>query len=58
MTIGRSRFAPLLDQVSDLRSATITADAMHCKRKHVTHLTQRSEESARCSSPAHSLQNF
>ncbi|WBB82126.1 ISAs1 family transposase [Micromonospora sp. WMMD882] len=36
-----TRFAPLLDQISDLRDAVITADALHCQREHVTYLAQR-----------------
>jgi predicted transposase YbfD/YdcC len=36
-----TRFAPLLDQISDLRDTVITADAMHCQRDHVTYLTER-----------------
>ncbi|PWK27738.1 IS4 family transposase [Actinoplanes xinjiangensis] len=36
-----TRFAPLLDQISDLRSTVITADAMHCQRDHVTYLAER-----------------
>ncbi|MBM7494081.1 putative transposase YbfD/YdcC [Micromonospora luteifusca] len=34
-------FAPLLDQISDLRDTVITADALHCQREHVTYLAQR-----------------
>ncbi|MEH1168262.1 ISAs1 family transposase [Micromonospora sp. CPCC 205539] len=36
-----TRFAPLLDQISDLRGTVITADALHCQRQHVTYLAQR-----------------
>jgi predicted transposase YbfD/YdcC len=36
-----TRFAPLLDQISDLRHAVITADALHCQRVHVTYLAER-----------------
>jgi predicted transposase YbfD/YdcC len=36
-----TRFAPLLDQISDLRGNVITADAMHCQRDHVTYLAER-----------------
>jgi predicted transposase YbfD/YdcC len=36
-----TRFAPLLDQISDLREIVITADAMHCQRHHVTYLAER-----------------
>jgi predicted transposase YbfD/YdcC len=36
-----TRFAPLLDQVGDLRDAVITADALHCQRDHVTYLAER-----------------
>jgi hypothetical protein len=36
-----TRFAPLLDQISDLRDTVVTADAMHCQRDHVTYLTER-----------------
>jgi predicted transposase YbfD/YdcC len=36
-----TRFAPLLDQISDLRDTVITADAMHCQRDHVTYLAAR-----------------
>jgi predicted transposase YbfD/YdcC len=36
-----TRFAPLLDQISDLRDTVITADAMHCQRDHVTYLAER-----------------
>ncbi|WP_405098021.1 ISAs1 family transposase [Micromonospora sp. NBC_01412] len=34
-----TRFAPLLDQISDLRDTVITADALHCQR--VTYLAER-----------------
>jgi hypothetical protein len=36
-----TRFAPLLDQISDLRDTVITADALHCQREHVTYLAER-----------------
>jgi predicted transposase YbfD/YdcC len=36
-----TRFAPLLDQISDLCDTVITADAMHCQRDHVTYLAER-----------------
>ena len=36
-----TRFAPLLDHISDLRDTVITADAMHCQRDHVTYLAER-----------------
>ncbi|GIE79386.1 ISAs1 family transposase [Actinoplanes philippinensis] len=36
-----TRFAPLLDQISDLPDAVITADAMHCQREHVDYLAKR-----------------
>ncbi|WP_320064842.1 ISAs1 family transposase [Micromonospora sp. RTGN7] len=36
-----TRFAPLLDQIGDLRDAVITADALHCQRDHVTYLAER-----------------
>ncbi|WP_284044644.1 ISAs1 family transposase [Actinoplanes sp. M2I2] len=36
-----TRFAPLLDQISDLRDAVITADALHCQRDHITYLAER-----------------
>lgn len=36
-----TRFAPLLDQISDLRDTVITADALHCQRDHVTYLAER-----------------
>ncbi|WP_320065522.1 ISAs1 family transposase [Micromonospora sp. RTGN7] len=35
-----TRFAPLLDQISDLRDTVITPDALHCQRQHVTYLAQ------------------
>ncbi|MEU4625396.1 hypothetical protein AB0G04_36170 [Actinoplanes sp. NPDC023801] len=31
---------PLLDRISDLRNTVIIADAMHCQRDHVSHLTE------------------
>ena len=36
-----SRFAPLLDQIADLRGVVVTADAMHCQREHVDYLADR-----------------
>jgi predicted transposase YbfD/YdcC len=36
-----TRFAPLLDQIPDLREAVVTADALHCQRGHVTYLAER-----------------
>ena len=36
-----TRFAPLLDQISDLRDTVITADALHCQREHVDYLAER-----------------
>jgi predicted transposase YbfD/YdcC len=36
-----TRFAPLLDQIGDLRDAVITADALHCQRDHVDYLAER-----------------
>jgi predicted transposase YbfD/YdcC len=36
-----TRFAPLLDQISDLRGTVITVDALHCQRDHVTYLAER-----------------
>jgi predicted transposase YbfD/YdcC len=36
-----TRFAPLLDQISDLRGVVITADALHCQREHVAYLAER-----------------
>jgi predicted transposase YbfD/YdcC len=36
-----TRFAPLLDQLDDLRGVVVTADALHCQRDHVAYLTQR-----------------
>jgi predicted transposase YbfD/YdcC len=36
-----TRFAPLLDQIGDLRGVVITADALHCQRDHVDYLSQR-----------------
>ncbi|MEU5554304.1 ISAs1 family transposase [Micromonospora sp. NPDC047793] len=35
-----TRFAPLLDQISDLRDTVITADAFHCQREHVAYLAE------------------
>jgi predicted transposase YbfD/YdcC len=36
-----TRFAPLLDQISDLRDVVVTADALHCQRDHVAYLAER-----------------
>ncbi len=36
-----TRFAPLLDQLGDLREAVITVDALHCQREHVAYLAAR-----------------
>jgi hypothetical protein len=36
-----SRFAPLLDQIGDLRDTVITVDAMDCQREHVAYLAER-----------------
>ncbi|MGS2620091.1 ISAs1 family transposase [Micromonospora sp. LZ34] len=36
-----TRFAPLLDQISDLRDTVITVDALHCQRDHVEYLAER-----------------
>jgi predicted transposase YbfD/YdcC len=36
-----TRFAPLLDQIGDLRNTIITVDALHCQRKHATYLAER-----------------
>jgi predicted transposase YbfD/YdcC len=36
-----TRFAPLLDQISDLRDTVITVDALHCQREHVAYLAER-----------------
>jgi predicted transposase YbfD/YdcC len=36
-----TRFAPLLDQISDLRDMVVTADALHCQRDHVAYLAER-----------------
>ena len=36
-----TRFAPLLDQVRDLRDTVITVDALHCQRDHVAYLAER-----------------
>jgi predicted transposase YbfD/YdcC len=36
-----TRFAPLLDQIGDLRDTLITADALHCQREHATYLAER-----------------
>ncbi|MFF5291824.1 ISAs1 family transposase [Paractinoplanes globisporus] len=36
-----TRFAPLLDQIGDLRDTVITADALHCQRDHVAYLAER-----------------
>jgi predicted transposase YbfD/YdcC len=34
-------FAPLLDQIADLRGVVVTGDAMHCQRKHALYLRKR-----------------
>ncbi|MER5338649.1 ISAs1 family transposase [Micromonospora sp. NPDC002717] len=36
-----TRFAPLHDQIGDLRDTVITADALHCQREHVDYLAER-----------------
>src|SRR3954471_24122799 len=36
-----TRFAPLLDQLGDLRDTVITVDALHCQRDHVAYLAER-----------------
>lgn len=36
-----TRFAPLLDQINDLRGVVVTADALHCQREHVAYLAER-----------------
>jgi predicted transposase YbfD/YdcC len=36
-----TRFAPLLDQIGDLRNTIITVDALHCQREHATYLAER-----------------
>ena len=36
-----TRFAPLLDQISDLRGVVVTADALHCQREHTAYLAAR-----------------
>jgi hypothetical protein len=36
-----TRFAPLLNQIGDLRDTVITADALHCQRDHVGYLAER-----------------
>src|SRR4051812_22870572 len=36
-----TRFAPLLDQIGDLRGVVVTADALHCQREHVVYLAER-----------------
>ena len=36
-----TRFAPLLDQIGDLRDTVITVDALHCQRDHVAYLAER-----------------
>ncbi|MET7951861.1 ISAs1 family transposase [Micromonospora sp. NPDC005324] len=36
-----TRFAPLLDQIGNLRGTVITADALHCQRGHVAYLSER-----------------
>jgi hypothetical protein len=40
-TTGITRFAPLLDQIGDLRDVVIVADALQCQREHVTYLAGR-----------------
>ncbi|MGX7674623.1 hypothetical protein [Plantactinospora sp. DSM 117369] len=35
-----TRFAPLLEQISDLHHTVITTDAPHCQREHVTYPTE------------------
>jgi predicted transposase YbfD/YdcC len=36
-----TRFAPLLDQIGDLRDTIVTVDALHCQRDHVAYLAER-----------------
>jgi predicted transposase YbfD/YdcC len=36
-----TRFAPLLDQIDDLRDTVVTVDALHCQREHEAYLAQR-----------------
>jgi predicted transposase YbfD/YdcC len=36
-----TRFAPLLDQIGDLRDTVVTVDALHCQRDHVAYLAER-----------------
>jgi predicted transposase YbfD/YdcC len=36
-----TRFRPLLDQISDLDTVVVTADALHCQREHVAYLADR-----------------
>ena len=36
-----TRFDVLLDQIDDLTSVVVTADALHCQREHVTYLARR-----------------
>jgi len=36
-----ARFAPLLDQIGDLRGTVVTADALHCQRDHVAYPAER-----------------
>ncbi|MFI5960522.1 ISAs1 family transposase [Cryptosporangium sp. NPDC051539] len=36
-----TRFAPLLDHISDLHGVVVTADALHCQRDHITYLAGR-----------------
>ncbi|MET7951638.1 ISAs1 family transposase [Micromonospora sp. NPDC005324] len=35
-----TRFAPLLDQIGDLRNTLVTADVLHCQRDHVAYLAE------------------
>jgi predicted transposase YbfD/YdcC len=34
-------FAPLLDQIADIKNLVVTGDAMHCQRKHTAYLRSR-----------------
>jgi predicted transposase YbfD/YdcC len=36
-----TRFAPLLDQIGDLRDTIVTVDALPCQRDHVAYLAER-----------------
>jgi hypothetical protein len=36
-----TRFAPVLDQIGDLRNAVTTVDALRCRRDHLTCLAER-----------------